>query len=948
MGEPNEFELQLQADLKLLQDIAVMDWGNPEEAAYSVLMAEAFVAKIMLVDIPGTLYETLKSGVEAAWSTISNAFNPEGQSYVDPNGNSFSCIANADGSLALACSSVAAYETGSIATNFTGETLTQTVVSNVNGQNVNVTYTYDANGTHIAHVNTINGQPPLDQASADAAFNQTNPGQLASGELAGTGVADAVAANDAVHPNGAQQLKKTIPTVIDALTFIDAIRRGEPLPMTTSGLRLLGTINENKNLNGASGIINGLSSIYNMHDAFKHGDAGTGILAGAQAASAISGAMVQITGNPNLTNTILNGNIAQDAAGNVTGHVGALAYLNLIYQIDHGNKDAAAVAAVDIILMEMGVASVPVIGWAVAIFGLVDALFSDHSQPEIWGNARAKWDGLNTVVQADGISTLYPPDPADPTWKWVNNPDGTRTRIQVASDVPAMSEADDKGLNVAKQTYQGMLTSLNSILTKMEEANPSFPLGIVANRMPSITYRYYSGYQLTDIDPLTGQQVHPEMSYDLSGRPIDGPIGTELGSWTFGQRFIYSAMARGAIAPEWEVQTAAMQTLAGDPMAGITEEERAGRANKLAVPLTASDTEQKFRPVGLDLNGDGVQTTGATKTVAWNVDDSGFLKSTAWLDNNDGFLVLDRNMNGQIDGGRELFSNSVVGLSERGLKGMQWVDANYDGKITSADPVWNELKIWQDVNGDGVSFIDTNGNGRMDAGEPNELQTLAQLNITELNYSMGTFTQNGVIKELASPDLAADAQGSRTTFVPEGILVQTSQGETSLIVTQVDDRSNLVANQDGVTSYEDIETVILADSLLANDSLGGISGSNPLAQSYLRVSSFSSIDGQTHGSLTQDANGNFHFKPDPNYFGEAQFNYTLEAVVGGVVTATATATVVLNVQNVNDAPVVTIDQHTQPIYGYDAITKTKYLGDGEWTTYTVPGLGAPRLSPYTG
>jgi hypothetical protein len=53
----------------------------------------------------------------------------------------------------------------------------------------------------------------------------------------------------------------------------------------------------------------------------------------------------------------------------------------------------------------------------------------------------------------------------------------------------------------------------------------------------------------------------------------------------------------------------------------------------------------------------------------------------------------------------------------------------------------------------------------MDAGEPNELQTLAQLNITELNYSMGTFTQNGVIKELASPDLAADAQGSRLSMV---------------------------------------------------------------------------------------------------------------------------------------------------------------------------------------
>lgn len=30
----------------------------------------------------------------------------------------------------------------------------------------------------------------------------------------------------------------------------------------------------------------------------------------------------------------------------------------------------------------------------------------------------------------------------------------------------------------------------------------------------------------------------------------------------------------------------------------------------------------------------------------------------------------------------------IVGVSLRGLQGMQWVDANYDGKLTSADPVW--------------------------------------------------------------------------------------------------------------------------------------------------------------------------------------------------------------------------------------------------------------------
>ncbi|MDP1870222.1 MAG: hypothetical protein Q8K61_01215, partial [Gallionella sp.] len=87
------------------------------------------------------------------------------------------------------------------------------------------------------------------------------------------------------------------------------------------------------------------------------------------------------------------------------------------------------------------------------------------------------------------------------------------------------------------------------------------------------------------------------------------------------------------------------------------------------------------------------QTTGANKTVAFDVDNSGYLKNTAWLSNSDGFLFLDRNLNGQIDAGSELFSNSAVALSARGLNGMRWVDSNYDGQLSALDPVWNELKV---------------------------------------------------------------------------------------------------------------------------------------------------------------------------------------------------------------------------------------------------------------
>ena len=44
-----------------------------------------------------------------------------------------------------------------------------------------------------------------------------------------------------------------------------------------------------------------------------------------------------------------------------------------------------------------------------------------------------------------------------------------------------------------------------------------------------------------------------------------------------------SAMDRGAIAPMWEVRTAKMQEQAGDPNAGLNEEERAAKAGYAAL-----------------------------------------------------------------------------------------------------------------------------------------------------------------------------------------------------------------------------------------------------------------------------------------------------------------------------------------------------------------------------
>ncbi|TND06010.1 MAG: Hemolysin-type calcium-binding repeat 2 copies family protein [Rhodocyclaceae bacterium] len=106
IGQPNEYQLKLEADVRLMQRLSSMDWGSlsSEEIAYSALMAAAFAAKIAVVDIPGTIYENIKSAAESAWAGIKSMANPVDKSYTDSPGNSISCSADSSGNLVLNCS----------------------------------------------------------------------------------------------------------------------------------------------------------------------------------------------------------------------------------------------------------------------------------------------------------------------------------------------------------------------------------------------------------------------------------------------------------------------------------------------------------------------------------------------------------------------------------------------------------------------------------------------------------------------------------------------------------------------------------------------------------------------------------------------------------------------------------------------------------------------------
>lgn len=135
-------------------------------------------------------------------------------------------------------------------------------------------------------------------------------------------------------------------------------------------------------------------------------------------------------------------------------------------------------------------------------------------------------------------------------------------------------------------------------------------------------------------------------------------------------------------------------------------------------------------PLILDLNGDGQYTISLERSSTYfDLDSSGFAERAAWIDPNDGLLVLDRNEDGMINNGQELFGDQTVLINGNratsGFEALAEFDINKDGKIDAKDVVYAKLKIWQDMNSDGVS-------------QAEELKSLADMNVAVINLSSST------------------------------------------------------------------------------------------------------------------------------------------------------------------------------------------------------------------
>jgi len=132
-------------------------------------------------------------------------------------------------------------------------------------------------------------------------------------------------------------------------------------------------------------------------------------------------------------------------------------------------------------------------------------------------------------------------------------------------------------------------------------------------------------------------------------------------------------------------------------------------------------------PLIVDTEHDGYELTNVAEGVPFDLDADGRLDRVAWTaaDSDDAFLVMDRNGNGRIDDGTELFGNYTPAYNDNrrdittanGFDALKFLEtASYgnsepDGVIDARDAPFSRLMLWRDRNHNGIS-------------EPDELERL--------------------------------------------------------------------------------------------------------------------------------------------------------------------------------------------------------------------------------
>ena len=150
-------------------------------------------------------------------------------------------------------------------------------------------------------------------------------------------------------------------------------------------------------------------------------------------------------------------------------------------------------------------------------------------------------------------------------------------------------------------------------------------------------------------------------------------------------------------------------------------------------PFDTPSPPPRRDPLILDLDGNGFQTVGLAQGTYFDHDGDGFAEKTGWVLPGDGLLVWDRNEDGRINNGNELFGDNTLlkdgTQAVNGFEALAEWDDNGDGRIDVNDAVWSKLRVWAN------NYEDSGSGDSAEDNLPGPFYTLDELGITAINLT---------------------------------------------------------------------------------------------------------------------------------------------------------------------------------------------------------------------
>jgi len=155
--------------------------------------------------------------------------------------------------------------------------------------------------------------------------------------------------------------------------------------------------------------------------------------------------------------------------------------------------------------------------------------------------------------------------------------------------------------------------------------------------------------------------------------------------------------------------------------------EDGGGTNNEDLPcFPGIDPNCYYSPILINLENGGYRLTGRNAPVLFDMAGNGHPRPMGWTEAgaDEVFVWLDRDHNGKVTSGAELFGNFTPlqngQLARNGFEALRESDTNGDDVIDERDPIWSQLMLWRDLNHNGIS-------------EQNEIQPIAGSAVTAID-----------------------------------------------------------------------------------------------------------------------------------------------------------------------------------------------------------------------